>query len=219
LHLTVTYPICRLAFVAVVLIASGLACSDDAPKLPRIGQLWFSNPSLAGPFDLAFRDGLRELGYVDGKNVTIVARYANTDATQLPKLLDELISLPVDIIVVTPKAVQIVRQSSTTIPIICPDMGNPVRDKLVASLAHPGGNLTGGYALNTETDAKRLELMIEAVPGAKTLGVMFDGNDASLLANAIALRSLARTVGVSVRTFAVRDWIEIQASFRVIERD
>jgi ABC-type uncharacterized transport system substrate-binding protein len=219
LHLIVTYHTCRLAFVAVVLIASGFAYADEARKLPRIGQVWFSNPSIAGPYDSAFRDGLRELGYVDGKNVTIVARYANSDVTQLPVLLDQLISLPVDVITVTPKAVQIARQKTTTIPIVCPDMGNPIRDGLVASLAHPGGNLTGGYALDTETNAKRLELMIEIAPGAKTLGVLFDGNDVSLVANANALRSLAQTVGASLHTFAVRDWSEIQAAFSAIERD
>ena len=214
-----TYPICRLAVIAFAMITSGLAYSDEARKLPRIGQVWFSNQTIAGPYDSAFRDGLRELGYVDGKNVTIVARYANSDVTQVPVLLEELISLPVDVIVVTPKAVQVARQRTTTIPIVCPDMNNPVRDGLVASLAHPGGNLTGGYALNTETDAKRLELIIEIVPGAKTVGVMLDGNDVSLLANANALRSLAQTVGVRVRTFAVRDWNEIQAAFSAIERD
>jgi len=215
----VTYPICRLALIAFALITSGFAYSDEARKLPRIGQVWFSNPSIAGPYDSAFRDGLRELGYVDGKNVTIVARYANSDVTQLPVLLDQLIALPVDVIVVTPKAVQVARKRIATIPIVCPDMGNPIRDGLVASLAHPGGNLTGGYALDTETNAKRLELMIEIAPGAKTVGVMFDGNDVSLVANAKALRSLAQTVGVSVRTFAVRDWNEIQAAFSAIERD
>jgi len=98
-------------------------------------------------------------------------------------------------------------------------MGNPIRDGLVASLAHPGGNLTGGYALDTETNAKRLELIIEISPGAKTLGVMFDGNDVSLLANAKALRALAQTIGVSVRTFPVHNWNEIQAAFSAIERD
>ena len=214
-----TYPICRLAVIAFAMITSGLAYSDEVRKLPRIGQVWFSNQAIAGPYDSAFRDGLRELGYVDGQNVTIVARYANSEVTQVPVLLEQLIALPVDVIVVTPKAVQVARQRTTTIPIVCPDMNNPIRDGLVASLAHPGGNLTGGYALNTETDAKRLELIIEIVPGAKTVGVMFDGNDVSLLANANALRSLAQTVGVSVRTFAVRDWKEIQAAFSAIERD
>ncbi len=201
------------------MITSGLAYADEARKLPQIGQVWFSNPSIAGPYDSAFRDGLRELGYVDGKNVIIVARYANSDVTQMPVLLEQLIALPVDVIVVTPKACQVARQRIATIPIVCPDMNNPIRDGLVASLAHPGGNLTGGYALNTETDAKRLELMIEIAPGAKTLGVMFDGNDVSLVANANALRSLAQNAGVSLRTFAVRDWKDIEAALRTIERD
>ena len=201
------------------MMASSLALSGEASKVPRIGQVWFANSSIAGPYDAAFREGLRELGYVDGKNVTLVTRYANSDVTQIPLLLDDLISLPVDIIVVTPKAVQAARQKTTKIPIVCPDMGNPIRDGLVTSLAHPGGNLTGAYALDTETNAKRLELTTELVPGAKNVGVMFDGNDVSLLANAKALRELAQSVGVRLRAFGVRDSNEIQAALDTIERD
>ena len=201
------------------MLVSGMAYSDDARKIPRIGEVFFSTSLIAGPYDSAFRDGLRELGYVDGKNVTIVTRYANSDVSRLPVVLEELISLPVDIIVVTPKAVGMARQMTATIPIVCPDIPNPVRDGLVVSLAHPGGNLTGAYALDTETNAKRLEMIIESVPSLKTLGVMFDGNDASLAANSKALHSLAQSVGVNLRTFAVRDWNEIQAALGAIERD
>ena len=71
---TVIVVLCRLTFIAFAILTYGLAYSDEARKLPRIGQVWFTNPSLAGPYDSAFREGLRELGYVDGKNVTIVAR-------------------------------------------------------------------------------------------------------------------------------------------------
>jgi putative ABC transport system substrate-binding protein len=112
---------------------------------------------------MAFREGLRELGYIDGKNVTIIARYANGDVARVPVVVDELIALQVDVLAVTPKAVQVAKQRTATIPIVCPDMGNPVRDGLVASLARPGGNLTGAYALDTETNAKRLELIIEVL--------------------------------------------------------
>ena len=168
---------------------------------------------------MAFREGLRELGYVDGKNVIIIARYANGDVTQVPTAIDQLIALPVDILVVSPKAVQVAKQKTTTIPIVCPDMGNPVRDGLVTSLAHPGGNLTGAYALDTETNAKRLELAIELVPVLKNVGVMFDSTDLSLVANAKALRTLAQRIGVSVRSLAVRDWNEIRSALSRIERD
>ena len=183
----------RTVVVASAMMASSLAFSGDALKLPRIGEVWFGSPSAAGPYDPAFREGLRELGYVDGKNVTLIMRYANGDVTKIPVLLDELIALPVDIIAVTPKAVQIARQKTITIPIVCPDMGNPVRDGLVASLAHPGGNLTGAYGLDSETNAKRLELITEIVPRAKSVGVMYDADDVSLVANAKELRSLAQS--------------------------
>lgn len=210
---------CRVAFIALAMIAAGVAHSDERRKLPIIGEVFFSNPSVAGPYEGAFREGLRELGYVDGKNVTIVARYANADVTQIPVVLADLIAVPVDIIVVTPKAVQAARQKTTTIPIVCPDMGNPVRDGLATSLGHPGGNLTGGYALDTETNAKRLELTIELVPALKSLGVMFDVTDLSLRANAEALRTLAQGIGVSIRSYGVRDWNEIKGALTAIERD
>jgi putative ABC transport system substrate-binding protein len=204
-------------FLACLL--SSPAFSGDALKLPQIGLVWFGNPSIAGPYDAAFRDGLRELGYVDGKNVTFVTRYANMNASQIPALLDELIALPVDVIVVTPKAVQTARKKSTQIPIVCPDMGNPVRDGLVASLAHPGGNLTGAYAQDSETNAKRLELIKEITPGAKSVGVVFDANDVSLVANAKELRELAQRVKVSLRAFPVHNGDEIQDALGRIERD
>jgi putative ABC transport system substrate-binding protein len=205
-----------------LLMAGGLAAfgaPDETRKIPTIGQVWFTSPAAAGKsYDQAFREGLRTLGYVDGKNITIIPGAAEGNEEQLPIVVKKLIAIHVDVIVVSPKAVRAAIQATKTIPIVCPDMGNPVRDGLVASLSHPGGNLTGGYALDTETNAKRLELIAEVVPMAKDVGVLFDANDLSLLANANALSSLARRIGVRVRTLGVRNWREIQAALGAIDR-
>lgn len=214
-----THLIRNITFGVVVVITSTVLYADQDRRLPRVGLVWFTNPSAADPYEKDFREGLRELGYVDGKNVTIITRYANADVARVPVVVDELIALPVDILAVTPKAVHVAKQRTATIPIVCPDMGNPVRDGLVASLARPGGNLTGGYALDTETNAKRLELIIEVIPAVKNVAVMFDANDGSLVANAKALASVGESVGVALRAFGVRDWDEIGNALGRIQRD
>jgi putative ABC transport system substrate-binding protein len=168
---------------------------------------------------MAFREGLRELGYVGGKNVTVVARHANADVARVPIVVQELIALPVDVLIVTPKAVQVAKEETATIPIVCTDMGNLVRDGLVASLAHPGSNLTDAYALATETNAKRLELITEVTPAIKSVAVMFDANDLRLVANAKALRTMEQSVGVTVHTFGVCDWKEIENALETMDRE
>lgn len=208
----------RLAVIALAIVGWSFAFAAAGQNIPRIGLVWFSNPSVAGPYDLAFREGLREFGYVDGDNIAIIARYANGDVTQMSTALEELIALPVDLLVVSPRVVQVAKQKTATIPIVCPDMGNPLRDGLVRNLARPGGNLTGGYALDTETNAKRLELMKELVPALKRVGVLFDAADVSLVANAKALRPLGESIGVNLLALGVRDWNEIKVALDAIER-
>ncbi len=127
--------------------------------MPKIGQLFGTNPSIAKPYDEAFREGLRSFGYVDGNNVILLPRYAHGDPRQFPVLLTELIALNVDVLVVTGTAVPAAMEATRTIPIVCPAMTDPVRDGFVASLAHPGVNLTGGYGLLTEAQVVWRQLL------------------------------------------------------------
>jgi len=128
-------------------IGAGLAEAEDARKLPRIGQVFGTNPVIVAPFNEAFRQGLRSLGYVDGENVTILPRYAHSDAARFPALISELIALNVDVLVVAHTPIPAAMQLTKTIPIVPPSMDDPVRAGFVASFAHPGGNVTGGSGL------------------------------------------------------------------------
>jgi putative ABC transport system substrate-binding protein len=201
------------------LLQSPSTAADQVRKTPIVGEIWFSDPTTVRPWDVAFRDGLHELGYVDGKNMTIVMRYANGDVARLPALLSELIALPVDVLVVNSKVVKAATASTKTIPIVCPSMGDPVRDGLVASLQHPGGNLTGGYGLIVEMQSKLLELTAELVPNISRIDVVFDADDASDVADAEEFRRLARRVEITARTLGVRDLKGVHEALKTIDRD
>src|SRR5438876_4898566 len=135
------------------------------PKVPRIGYL--AAVSRDGVFGLgAFLEGLRDLGYVEGQNLLIEWRFAEGNNARLPDLAAELVRLPGDLIVAaSPQAVDAARQATSTIPIVmAPYAGDPVQDGVVASLAHPGVNITGLTNFGVPLAAKRLELLKEAGP-------------------------------------------------------
>ena len=132
--------------------------AQQPKKIPRIGylSLGFGNQ----PREEAFRQGLRELGYVDGKNIIIEWRFAKGNADLLPELAAELVRLKVDVIVASAtRAIQAAKQATKTIPIVFPTAGDPVAYGLVDSLARPGGNVTGLSNLALDLSGKRLELL------------------------------------------------------------
>ena len=206
----------RVILIAAMATASPLAFSDEAQKLPKIGLLWGANPSTAKPYDDALREGLRDQGYTDGKTVTILTRYANGDSERFPALLKELIDLGVDVLVVTPKAVRAALEATSTIPIISPGMVDPQKSGFVASLAHPGGNLTGLSSQGSETDSKRLGLAMELVPKLKRAALLFYAPDPDDVASAKDFQTLAHTVGIAIRVYGVRSADEIQAAINAI---
>ena len=143
---------------------------QTAGKIPRIGflsrELHPSDSRAAEPRSLeAFRQGLRELGYIEGKNLIIEYRYADGRPERLPALAEELVRLKVDIIVTdTAAPARAARKATSTIPIVMVSAGNPIQAGLVASLARPGGNVTGLTGLISELHGKRVELLKEVVP-------------------------------------------------------
>jgi putative tryptophan/tyrosine transport system substrate-binding protein len=154
--------------IAVVLLALGVTAEAQQPKkVPRIGFL--ANGSASEPSTVlrldAFRQGLRELGYAEGKNIVIEYRYAGGRFERLPELAEELVRLQVNILVVTTDLTALAaRKSTPTIPIVMASSGNPIGSGLVASFARPGGNVTGLYQYSPELVGKRLELLKEVVP-------------------------------------------------------
>ncbi len=148
------------------LFALGIpADAQQSGKIPRIGVLVSATPSTAARRVEAFQRGLRELGYLEGKNIVLEYRYAEGKLEPVPKLAAELVRLNVDIIVAdTSVATQAAKNATKTIPIVFTSANDPVGDGQVASLARPGGNLTGFSLLALELNEKRLELLKESVP-------------------------------------------------------
>ena len=148
----------------------GDGCGGDGQaqqptKIPRIGFLITSSPSAIAPRMDAFRQGLRELGYVEGKNIVIEQRHAEGKLDQLPALAAELVRLNVDVIVTSgPTATGPAKGATSTIPIVMTFDDDPVGSGFVASLARPGGNITGLSTLAPEISGKQLELLKEIVP-------------------------------------------------------
>jgi putative tryptophan/tyrosine transport system substrate-binding protein len=135
--------------------------AQTAEKIPRIGILDLA-PTNAEP---GLRQGLRELGYIEGQNIIIEARYADGRQERLPELAAELLRLKMDVITsATTQAIQAVRRADAAIPIVMTNISDPIGSGLADSLRHPGGNTTGVTMLSTEVAAKRLALLKEAFP-------------------------------------------------------
>ncbi len=164
-----------------ILLAPPAAEAQPPGKVYRIGFLSTVSSSAAVPRVEAFRLGLRELGYVEGQNITIEYRWAEGRDERLPGLAAELVRLKVDVIVTQGTVPTLAaRQASTTIPIVIAVAGDPVAMGLVASLARPGGNITGLSQMNPEVSGKRLELLSEIIPGLTRVAVLWNtGNPVS----------------------------------------
>ena len=168
----------RRAFIGVVtgglLAAPLVAAGQPAGKVPRIGVL-LTLYSAAEDSPQAFRQGLRALGYVEGQNVAIEWRSAEGQYDRLPAFAAELVQLKVDVIVAdVTRATQAARQATRTIPIVIMVAADPVGNGLVASLARPGGNITGLSILLPDISAKRLQLLTEAVPTVSRVAVLWN---------------------------------------------
>src|SRR3990170_3865296 len=184
-----------LAALAFLVLAAPLAPeAQQSAKVYRIGVLTGgSRPSPTAPSSL--REGLRDLGWVEGKNIVFEGRYAEGKQERLPELAAELINLKVDVIVTfgTPAALA-ARKATSTVPIVLGMIGDPVRVGLVTSLARPGGNVTDNSLIAPELGLKRLEILKEATPKAKRIGLPYDpANPAAAARDELdaAARSLA----------------------------
>ena len=196
--------------VAFGVCAAPLAIRAQQPgKVYRIGFLGIANASSWASQIAALRQGLRELGYEEGRNLVIEYRWAEQDLDRLPKFAAELVSLKVDLIVThgTPGS-RAAKQATMTIPIVMAAVGDPVRSGLVASLARPGGNLTGNSILEFDLRLKRLELMKEVVPNVTRVGLLYapgTQTGAGEEASARALKGATVSLGMQIHRFGIRE--------------
>src|SRR5262245_31061945 len=175
--------------------------AQSAAKTPRIGILTIQ--SAPHPALEAFRQGLRDLGYVEGQSIVLEYRFAEGRFDRLPELAADLVRLKVDVILAEGGVTVAVQHAAGTIPIVAPTVVDPVGQGLVASLARPGGNMTGLSFQDPELMGKRLELLKEAVPGVTRVAYLWH----SARINARALQELetaARALGVQLQPVEVR---------------
>jgi putative ABC transport system substrate-binding protein len=165
-------------FLVPTLISMLLALSfptqaQQPQKIPRIGILELASPAASASQLKAFQQGLRELGYIEGKNIILEYRYADGKLDRLPELAGELVNSKVDAIVTrSTGSIRAAMKASKTIPIIFASAGAPVEDGLVTSLARPGGNVTGLTQLSAELDGKKLEILKRAAPKVTRVGLL-----------------------------------------------
>ena len=215
----------RRAFLSTVtggLLAAPLAAeAQPLRKIPRIG--WLSLSTQAGNADIlaGFREGLQQAGYTEGKNITIEYRFADGRAERLSSLAAELVGLPVDAIVVTgSQATAAAKQATTTIPIVMVSVGDPVGLGFVASLARPGGNITGVSAAHGDIAAKWLELLREVVPRASRIAYLDDFSPNTPITQIFLKQILVagRSLGVSVQSFSVTKPDDIEPQLTAMAR-
>jgi len=204
-----------IALLAGFLLAAPLAAEAQAPaKVPRIGFLSARPPTDNPYFIESFRQGLHELGYVEGQNIAIEYRFAEGRAERLPALAAELVRLKVDVIVTGgPPAPEAAKQATGTIPIVFAVAADPVAVGLVASLARPGGNITGLASISGEIVGKELELLKEVAPKVSRVAVL---QNPSNPAHPFVLRQAedaARALGVQLHIAQARTPPGIDAAF------
>ena len=206
-----------MRFFLTLLFVFALSIPAEAQqptKVPQIGYLSSDSPSTIAVRIEAFRQGLRELGNVEGKDIVIEWRFAKGKADRLPGLATELVRLKVEVIVTSgPAATRAAKESTVTIPIVTAQDPDPVGNGLVASLARPGGNITGLSTLAPEINGKRLELLKEIVPRLSRVAVLASsttpGNAQQLKETELA----ARALGVQLQFLNVRGAKDIEPAF------
>jgi putative ABC transport system substrate-binding protein len=199
---------------AMLLALSYSALAQQPTKIPRIGILIPTSVSNLSARVEAFRQRLRELGYVEGKNISIEYRYADGKLERLPDLADELVRLKVDVIV-TPggSAILAAKKARATMPIVFAGAADPVGSGLVSSLARPGGNITGLSMMAPDLEGKRLELLKEAFPKVARVAFLRDRSSATANRVLTEMEAAAKALGLKLLSLEVRSLDDFEGAF------
>jgi putative ABC transport system substrate-binding protein len=201
--------------MALAVVVSLVAEAQPTGKLPRIGMISEFSPE--HPFLAAFRQGLRDLGYTEGRNIVVEYRHAHGVLDRVSNLAAELVRLKVEILVVGgTTSAQLAKAQTTTVPIVFATSGDPVSSGLVASLAHPGGNATGLSILSPELSGKQLELLKAAVPNGSRVTVLYNPVNPAAGDALKATREAARTLSLELQLLEVRQPKELPGAFSAL---
>ena len=213
----------KIFFLALCSVLFALGFSADAQQpttIPRIGFLITSSPSVIAPRMDAFRQGLRELGYVEGKNIVIERRHAEGKLDRLPTLAAELVRLNVDVIITSgPTATRPAKGATSTIPIVMTFDDDPVGSGFVASLARPGGNITGLSTLAPEISGKQLELLKEIVPRLNRVAVIGTSTRQGTAQSLKEMELAAGAFAMKVQYLDIQNPQDIETAFRAAGKE
>jgi len=201
----------------VRLLAGAAMCPGTVRAQPgrvrRVGFLWDS-PTVTPDDLVAFREGLRDLGWIEGQNIAIEFRWAEGHFERLPELANELVGLNVDVIVApTSIYAEAAKRATAVIPIVFVGHADPLGSGHVASLANPGGNLTGTSLMMTDTNAKGLQLLKEAVPGFSQVAILYDPATPSHVPGLAGLQGAGRDLGLQIAPIAVSEAAQFGKAF------
>jgi putative ABC transport system substrate-binding protein len=199
-----------LSFLAVPLAAN----AQPSAKVATIGYLSMAGGAPGGvPLEEAFRQGLQDLGYVEGKTIAIASRSAEGKPERLPALAAELVQLPVDVLVAqSGQVAEVTKDATKTIPIVMVTGADPVALGLVASLAHPGGNITGVSLMSAELAGKRLELLKEVMGRLGRVAVLWNARDAVMTNIFSEIQTAAPVLGMTVQPLGVQEAKDIDSA-------
>jgi putative ABC transport system substrate-binding protein len=207
-----------VALSALFLALSFAAEAQQRKKIPRLGYFTLSS----GPSDRdeTFKQGLRELGWVDGQNIMIEYRWVAGKTEQLAAVADELVRLKVDVIFATSAPViQAAKNATNTIPIVMPAASDPVGSGFIASLARPGGNITGMSAMISELEGKRLELLREVAPRVARVAFLTYGTDLTAQRGIKEARDAGQKLGIRMQPLRIGDPKELEGAFSAMVKE
>jgi putative ABC transport system substrate-binding protein len=207
------FVVCLLLSVFLLTVAHA-----QQPKIvPRVGYVSpVGDPKTPGPQIQGFRQGLRDLGYIEGKNIVVEYRYTEGKGDRNPSLVAELMQLKVDVLVVAgPGSIRAAKQATKTIPIVMVAQEDPVAAGYIDSLARPGGNITGVTRLTRELSGKRLELLTEVVPKISRVGALWDPNSQISMPTVFKdYEAAARALKIQFQSLEVRGADNFEGAFR-----
>ena len=208
-----------ITFLGCVAAAWPLAASAQS-KIPRIGFMGNSTAALEANLVDAFREGLREHGYEEGRNIVIEYRWADGKYEQFPALVAELIAAKVDVIVTagTPAALAM-KKATTTVPLVMVAVGDPVGTGLVPSLARPGGNLTGLSSVAPDLEGKRLQLLREVVPALSHVAMFINSVNPFHVSSMRQARAAAKAMGIKLQLHDIRKSQDLDDAFAAIRKE
>jgi putative ABC transport system substrate-binding protein len=209
----------RSSLGAMLFALCSLVSAQQPARIPRIGILAPLSASFFSARLEAFRQRLRELGYVEGKNIVIEIRYADGKLERMSDLAAELVQLKVDVIVTAGPGILAAKKASTTIPIVFGAASDPVGAGIVSSLARPGGNITGLSNIAQDLDGKRLELLKEAFPKVARVALLWDPGTPRGNLSLTEMEAAAKALGVKLQSLSVRGIDDFESVFARAKKD